>query len=795
MFVRKRSGEKVHVSFDEISNRIRQLCHDRGLATVETDGDDGQINVELLAKKTISNLPHERDRIISTSEIDLLSAEIAESMSLERYAYHKLAGYLLVSNLQKETPTTFSEAVKQLVATDSSYLSSGFVEFVLEHAHFLDHLIDHNKDYKYDYFAVQTLRKGYLLRNLAGKTMERPQYMHLRVAVALCLQDGDLSAIAQNYRLFSDLAYTHASPTLFNAGKPLGNFGSCFLLEISHDSLESIYETITDCAFISKAAGGIGVAISRVRGKGAIIKSSRGKADGLIPMLKVIDATAVYINQSGSRKGAISVYLEPWHVDVFDFLELKTNEGDENNKTRNLFQGLWVPDLFMQRVEAEENWSLFSPDDTPDLVDLWGVDFETKYLEYETSGKAKKIVAAQTLWWAILKCQIETGGPYMLYKDACNRNSNQLNIGTIKSSNLCTEIMEVANETEIANCNLSSISLPYFVVRGDGDDGMMDFDFDFKLLRVVCAIAVENLNRVIDTTKYPTDKCCKSNLRHRPLGIGVQGLADVYMMLGLPYESDEACVLNKKIFEHMYFGCLNASIDLAARHGPYETYEGSPASKGILQPDMWGLSESDYSAELDWSGLRRRLAKHGLRNSLLIALMPTASTSSIFGNIESFEPQTTNLYVRRTQTGEFCLLNKHLVRELEVRNLWQPEVIEQLQRDKGSVQNIASIPEDVRDVFKTCWEMKPPKLVEQSADRGPWICQSQSFNAFISVPSYERLTAYHFYCWNKGLKTGMYYLRTRPAFDAVDISVKPAAAPATSASCRRDDKSCISCSS
>lgn len=783
MLVEKRNGQKVPVSFDAISDRIRRLCQERGLAT---DEEKGLINVELLAQKTISAFPSSKDRILKTSEIDALSAEIAEFMTLEYgYSYHKLAGYLLVSNLQKETPNRFSEAVRLLHDSDPDFLDPAYVEFVAANAEALDALVQDARDFRYDYFGIQTLKgqkSGYLLRDVAGKTLERPQYMHLRVAIVL--SDGRLETITRNYEVFSELAYTHATPTLLNAGKKAGNLASCFLLDLFSDSLEGILNTVEDAAQISKRAGGIGVSVARVRARDSVIHSSRGKADGVAPMLKGFDWVASYVNQAGARKGAIAIYLPPYHLDCFEFLELKTNDGDENSKCRNLFQGLWIPDLFMKRVEADADWSLFSPDDTPDLPDLYGPDFEEAYVNYEKAGKARKVVKAQTLWFQILKTQIETGGPYMLYADACNQKSNQKNIGVIQSSNLCSEILEVANDKEIANCNLASISLPYFV--RPNEQGRLVFDF--ADLRSICGIVVENLNRVIDKTFYPTWKCKNSNLRHRPLGIGVQGLADVFMMLGLPYDSPAAAELNRQIFEHMYFAGLSASIDLAIRDGPYQTYPGSPLSKGILQPDFWDCKE--FSEDLDWENLRSRLATYGARNSLLIALMPTASSASIMGNIESFEPQTTNLYNRRTQNGEYFILNRHLVRELETRNLWKPEIFQEILRSQGSVKTITELPADVRNVYKTCWELKAPVLVDMAAGRAPFICQSQSFNCFMAVPTFEKLTAYHFYAWKKGLKTGMYYLRSKPVAEAQNVVVVAAAGPV----CRIGDPNCQSCS-
>lgn len=779
MFVIKRDGSKVHVRFDEISNRIRNLCHERGITTIENEGDGNQINVELLTDRTITSLPHEKDRILRTSEIDALSADIAEFMCIEHgFAYHQLAGYLLVSNLHKETPKTFSEATKQIGAP---FLSHEYIQFVTENAGYLDSLIDDDRDFMYDYFAVQTLRKGYLLKNEQEKTMERPQYMHMRVAVTL--GRGNLALIAENYRLFSEQYYTHASPTLFNSGKPKGSLASCFLITIPEDSIEGIFDTVKDVALISKASGGIGISISKVRGAGAPIKSSRGKGDGVGPMLEVIDKVAKYVNQSGARKGAISIYVEPWHADIFHFLELKSNQGDEASKTRNLFQGLWVPDLFMQRVEERGMWSLFSPDDTPDLMHLWGPAFEKRYIEYEQLGKAKKVIPAQNLWWAILQTQIETGGPYMLYKDAANAKSNQQNLGTITCSNLCTEIIEYSGPGEIANCNLASISLPKFV------EGKM---FNFKELANVTRAVVRNLNTVIDVTAYPVDKCKTSNLPHRPLGIGVQGLADVFLMLEMPYTSPEAQQLNVNIFKVMYYAALDSSCDLARQDGPYASFPGSPTDQGLLQPDLWGVKTPDEpELGLHWSKLRLKIAEHGLRNSLLIAPMPTASTSSIMNNIESFEPLTTNLYVRKTQTGEYCLLNKHLVKVLEAQKLWTPAVLDQLKRDKGSVQNITELSPNIRNCFKTCWELSLRSLVDMAAARGPYICQSQSFNCCMEKPEFSKLTAYHYYTWRAKLKTGMYYLRSKAAFDAVNFSVKvddkkanPTAPPV-----------CVSCSS
>jgi len=792
MFVIKRDGSKVHVRFDEISARIRSLCHERGLTTIETEGDGGEINVELLADRTITSLPHEKDRILRTSQIDALSADIAEFMCIEHgNAYHLLAGYLLMSNLHKETPKSFSEATKRLAATTKGrYLADSYVAFVTEHAEYLDQLVDHSRDYMYDYFAIQTLRKGYLLQDEQKKTIERPQYMHMRVAVAL--GRGNLAVIAENYRLFSEQYYTHASPTLFNAGKPKGALSSCYLITIPEDSIEGIYGSLYDAAMISKASGGIGVCISKIRAVGAMISSSRGTGDGVGPMLEVWDKTAKYVNQSGARKGAISIYIEPWHADIFHFLELKSNEGDESSKTRNLFQGLWVPDLFMERVEAQQNWSLFSPDDTPDLVHLWGPAFRKRYLEYEEQGKAKKVVPAMTLWWAILKAQIETGGPYMLYKDAANAKSNQQNLGTITCSNLCTEIIEYSGPGEIANCNLASISLPKFV-------NVETKTFDFKLLAQTARAVVNNLNTVIDETVYPVDKCKVSNLQHRPLGIGVQGLADVFLMLRLPYTSVGAQKLNVDIFKVLYYAAMDASCDLARQDGAYSSFPGSPTDHGLLQPDMWDVKTPD-EPELGvyWSRLRLKIAEHGLRNSLLLAPMPTATTSSIMNNIESFEPLTTNLYVRKTQTGEYCLLNKHLVKILQDAKLWKPEIFNQLKLDKGSVRNIHQLPPDIRECFKTCWELKLPVLIDMAAARGAYICQSQSFNCFMGDPSYSKLTAYHYYAWRAKLKTGMYYLRSKAAFDAVNFSVTPPGSQESSSqavAAAAAGPSCASCSS
>jgi len=807
MFVIKRDGTKVHASFDEISKRLRVLCRERGITTVETENDAGEINVELVAQKTISQFPSEKDRILKTTEIDHLSAEICEHMTLEfGPAYHKLAGALLVSALHKDTPARFSEAMQQLVGVGAgngntgTYLDPEFMRFVAEHTEQLDQMIDDSRDYQYDYFSIQTLMNNYLLTDMTKKILDRPQYMHLRVAIMVSKSAGTstadtaarvgetLAEIRENYRLFSELAYTHATPTLLNSGRTQHQLSSCFLLE-TQDNLEAIYDSLKECAQISKLAGGIGLSVSRVRAKGAMITPQRKSATGLLPMLRLFNDTAFYVNQSGARKGAIAIYLEPWHRDIFDVLELKTNSGDESTKCRHLFFGLWVCDLFMKRVDANAPWTLFSPDDTPDLPDLYGAAFEARYVHYEATvpAKHKTQIPARTLWYAILKTQIETGMPYVLFKDAANEKSNQKNIGVIQSSNLCTEIMEVAKfDTEIANCNLASISLPHFVKISDsssgGDSVKNPTKFDFQKLAAVTRQVVRNLNTVIDKTLYPNAKCRASNMKHRPLGIGVQGLADVFMRLGLAYDEPRAQLLNREIFAVIYYAALQESCALAAELGPYESFAGSPASQGILQFDMWGVSNPEVniaggkSLHLDWVTLKKDIMRSGLRNSLLLAPMPTATTSSIMGNTESFEPLNANIYTRKAQAGDFCLFNRHLVELIQQKlssgnhattsfqDVWQI-----IRRDGGSVKNVPFLTAAEKKVYRTVWEINPLSLVKMAAERGPYIDQSQSFNCFLAKPDFPKLTAYLFATWRAGLKTGMYYCRSKPVAEAKDV--------------------------
>jgi len=834
MFVIKRDGSKVHASFDEISKRLRVLCCERGISVVETENDAHEINVELVAQKTISQFPSEKDRILKTTEIDHLSAEICEHMTLEfGPAYHKLAGALLVSALHKDTPARFSEAMRLLMAggATGTYLDPEFMRFVAEHAEQLDQMIEDAHDYQYDYFSIQTLMNNYLLTDMTKKIRDRPQYMHLRVAIMVTgsnsgsnsgsgntLEPDRLSAIRENYRLFSELAYTHATPTLLNSGRTQHQLSSCFLLE-THDNLEAIYDSLKECAQISKLAGGIGLSVSRVRAKGAMITPQRKSATGLLPMLRLFNDTAFYVNQSGARKGAIAIYLEPWHRDIFDVLELKTNSGDESTKCRHLFFGLWVCDLFMKRVDANGTWTLFSPDDTPDLPDLYGEAFEKRYTDYETTvpTKNKTQVPARTLWYAILKTQIETGMPYVLFKDAANIKSNQKNIGTIQSSNLCTEIMEVAKfNTEIANCNLASISLPYFLAEASDSDSSGSRDsFNFQKLAAVTRQVVRNLNTVIDKTLYPNAKCRASNLAHRPLGIGVQGLADVFMRLGLPYDDPPAQRLNEEIFAVIYYAALQESCALAATLGPYDSFAGSPASKGDLQFDMWGVTEdkvirtaggdhnSDHSLTLNWGTLKQDIIRSGLRNSLLVAPMPTATTSSIMGNTESFEPLNANIYTRKAQAGDFCLFNRHLVELISQKlrdgthtsTTSSQDVWQIIRRDGGSVKNVPLLTATEKKVFRTVWEINPLALVKMSAARGPYIDQSQSFNCFLAKPDFPKLTAYLFATWRAGLKTGMYYCRSKPVTEAKDMVVV-----ATTCQIQRDPVTgasipCESCSS
>ncbi|CAN5762070.1 ribonucleoside-diphosphate reductase subunit alpha [soil metagenome] len=757
MLVVKRDGRRESVKFDKITARIEKLCYGLHMTYVSP--------IEV-AKKVIDGIYDG----VTTVELDNLAAEISASLTTRHTDYAILAARLAISSLHKVTSKSFSNTMKRLytyedpkTGENASLLAKDVYEIIRKHAALLDSTIIYDRDYNYDYFGYKTLERSYLLR-LHGKVVERPQHMLMRVAVGIHKEDVD-SAI-ETYNLLSEKWFTHATPTLFNAGSPKPQLSSCFLLTMKDDSIPGIYDTLKQCAMISQSAGGIGLSIHNVRATGSYIKGTNGTSNGLIPMLKVFNDTARYVDQGGGkRKGAFAVYLEPWHADIFEFLELKKNHGKEELRARDLFYALWTPDLFMQRVEDNGDWSLFCPNEAPGLADCYGEDFERLYTKYEKEGRARKVVKAQELWFAVLESQTETGTPYMLFKDHANNKSNQQNLGTIKSSNLCTEIMEYTSPDEIAVCNLASIALPKFVIDGK---------FDHQKLYDVTYHATKNLNKVIDINYYPVPEARKSNMRHRPIGLGIQGLADTFIHLRMPFESEEAQGLNRDIFETIYYAAVSASKDLAMKHGPYETFEGSPISRGIFQFDMWGVKPS--SGRWDWEKLRNEVVEHGVRNSLLVAPMPTASTAQILGNNESFEPYTSNIYVRRVLSGEFMVVNKHLLKDLIALGVWNDNMKNQIIAANGSVQNIPNIPQHIKDLYKTVWEIKQKTLIDMAADRGAYICQSQSLNLHVQNPNFGKLTSMHFYAWKKGLKTGMYYLRTKAAADAIKFTVEKQAA-------------------
>lgn len=759
MQVVKRDGSRSTVKFDEITARIEGLME--GL-------NSNFVSPTLLTQKVIAGMVDG----ITTEELDNLAAETAAMLVTKHPDWGLLASRLAASSLHKETSSSFYNAMKQLfenvdtkTGAVAPLISKETFDVVRENAALLDGAIDYSRDFQYEYFGFRTLTKSYLIKS-NDRIIERPQHMIMRVSIGI--HGNDIPAVLETYELLSNKAFTHATPTLFNAGTPKPQMSSCFLLTMKDDSIDGIYDTLKQCAKISQGAGGIGLAIHNIRAKGSYIKGTGGTSNGIIPMLRNFDMTARYVDQGGGRrKGSFAIYLEPWHADIFDFLELKKNHGKEEMRARDLFYGMWISDLFMTRVENNEMWSLFCPNEAPGLADVWGAEFEALYTKYEREGKARKQVKAQELWFNIVESQIETGNPYILYKDAANRKSNQQNLGTIKSSNLCTEIIEYTAPDEVAVCNLASLALPYFVSEGS---------FDHKRLYEVTKVATRNLNKVIDKNYYPVPEARKSNLRHRPIGLGVQGLADVFMMLDMPFDSPKAIQLNKDIFETIYFAAMETSMELAKKDGAYESFAGSPISKGIFQFDMWNVTPSE---RWDWEQLRYLVKAHGVRNSLLVAPMPTASTSQILGNNECFEPYTSNIYTRRTLAGEFIMINKHLNKALIQRGLWNDEMRQALMRDNGSVQNIAAIPDDIKAIYKTVWEISQKTLIDMSADRGAFICQSQSLNLFITNANTGKLTSMHFYAWKKGLKTGMYYLRSTAAADAIKFTLDKSSMPAT----------------
>ncbi len=750
-YVIKRNGKKESIKFDKVTARIEKLSY--SLSPL--------VNVIDVAKKVIEGIYDG----VPTTELDNLAAEIAASLATKHPDYALLASRIAVSNLHKNTVKSFSETMRRLYhyvdkgsGKRTALLSDEVWKVIDENSELLDSTLIYDRDFGFDYFGFKTLEKSYLMK-IDGKVAERPQHMYMRVAIGIHKEDVE-SAI-KTYHLMSERWFTHATPTLFNAGTPKPQMSSCFLLTMKEDSIEGIYDTLKQTARISQSAGGIGLAIHDIRATGSYIGGTNGTSNGIIPMLRVFNDTARYVDQGGGkRKGAFAVYLEPWHPDVFEFLDLRKNHGKEEMRARDLFYALWISDLFMKRVEENGKWSLFCPNEAPGLSECWGAAFEALYTKYEKDGKARKTINAQELWFAILDAQIETGTPYMLYKDAANSKSNQQNLGTIKSSNLCTEIMEYTSPDEVAVCNLASLALPRYVINGK-------FDHD-KLYEVTYEVT-KNLNKIIDYNYYPIVEASNSNLRHRPIGIGVQGLADVFILLRLPFENELAKILNRDIFETIYFAAMTASKDLAIEQGAYETFKGSPLSKGIFQFDMWKVQPTN---RWNWELLRKEVMKHGVRNSLLVAPMPTASTSQILGNNECFEPYTSNIYSRRVLSGEFIIINKHLLKDLVQLGLWNNDMKNSIIAANGSVQHIDNIPAEIKELYKTVWEIKQRNLIDMAADRGAFICQSQSLNLFVDTPTTSKLTSMHFYAWKKGLKTGMYYLRTQAATQAVQFTIE-----------------------
>ncbi|MBK7338884.1 MAG: ribonucleoside-diphosphate reductase subunit alpha [Saprospirales bacterium] len=806
MKVMKRSGRLEEVSFDKITARVKKLCY--GLHSDFVD------HIEI-SKKVVLGLFDG----VTTTELDNLAAETAATMTTIHPDYAVLAARIAVSNLHKNTDKSFSHTMKDLfeyidpkTGDKAGLIGEETMEVIWRHREVLDSAIIYDRDYAFDYFGFKTLERSYLLR-MDGQVVERPQHLFMRTAIGI--HGDNIEAAVETYNLMSEKWFIHATPTLFNAGTPKPQLSSCFLLSMTEDSITGIFDTLSRCARISQSAGGIGLSIHNIRAKGSYIKGTGGTSNGIIPMLRVFNDAARYVDQGGGkRKGAFAVYLEPWHADILDFLELKKNHGKEELRARDLFYAMWMPDLFMERVKNDADWSLFCPNEAPGLYDTYGGEFEALYHKYEKEGRARRTIRAQELWFAILESQIESGTPYILYKDAANRKSNQKNLGTIRSSNLCTEIMEYTSADEVAVCNLASISLPKFVHE--------DRKFDFQQLFEITRVVTRNLNRIIDVNYYPIPEARNSNMRHRPIGIGVQGLADAFIKMRFPFESADAKKLNRDIFETIYFAALTESLALAKKHGHYESFPGSPASEGILQFDMWGVKPSN---RWDWEGLKKEIARHGLRNSLLLAPMPTASTSQILGNNECFEPYTSNIYSRRTLSGEYIVLNKHLLDDLIGLGLWDEDMKQLLMASNGSVQDIPGIPAELKSLYKTVWEISQKAIIDLAADRGAFICQSQSMNLFVENPNFGKLSSMHFYAWQKGLKTGMYYLRSKAATDPIKFTVeqslqqgrvsKNASAPVVSATvpvqqpiqeksvddiqegqaCNLDDPNCLMCGS
>jgi len=750
MQVIKRNAKREDVSFDKITARVKKLVY----------GLSDHVNPIKISMKVIEGLYDG----VSTSDLDNLAAETSATMAAIHPDYALLASRIAISNLHKNTNKSFSETMEGLYnyvdpvnGKKAGLISNTTIDIIRRNADQLDSAIIYDRDFTFDYFGFKTLERSYLLR-MNGKVVERPQHMLMRASVGI--HGEDITSAVETYHLMSEKWFIHATPTLFNAGTPKPQLSSCFLLSMVDDSIEGIFETLSRCAKISQSAGGIGLSIHNIRATGSYIKGTGGTSNGIIPMLKVFNDTARYVDQGGGkRKGAFAVYLEPWHADIMEFLELKKNHGKEEQRARDLFYALWISDLFMERVKNNENWSLFCPNEAPGLCDTYGGEFEALYHKYEEEGRARKVVRAQEIWSAIIESQIETGTPYMLYKDAANKKSNQKNLGTIKSSNLCTEIMEYTSADEVAVCNLASLALPKFVDNGE---------FNHQKLYEITRVVTRNLNKVIDVNYYPIPEARNSNMRHRPIGIGVQGLADAFILMGFAFDSPEARKLNKEIFETIYFAAVTESNAIAQKDGPYQSFEGSPASKGELQYDMWGVEPSD---RWNWTELKSNIKKSGMRNSLLLAPMPTASTSQILGNNECIEPYTSNIYTRRTLSGEYIVVNKHLLNDLIRLNLWDEEMKEALIVSNGSVQHIEGLPQELKDRYKTVWEISQKAIIDMAADRGAFICQSQSLNLFVENATMSKLSSMHFYAWQKGLKTGMYYLRSKAAVEPIKFSL------------------------
>ena len=755
MYVVKRDGHKEPVMFDKITERIKKMCY--GLNPI--------VDPVKVAMRVIEGLYDG----VSTSELDNLAAETAAAMTVTHPDYAQLAARIAVSNLHKNTKKSFSETMKDLyeyvnprTGLASPLLSDEVYEVIRDNAEELDSCIIYTRDFNYDYFGFKTLERSYLLK-INGRIAERPQHMLMRVAVGIHL--SDIKSALETYELMSKKFFTHATPTLFNAGTPKPQMSSCFLLTMKDDSIDGIYDTLKQTAKISQSAGGIGLSIHNVRATGSYIRGTNGTSNGIVPMLRVFNDTARYVDQGGGkRKGSFAIYVEPWHADIFEFLDLKKNHGKEEMRARDLFYAMWIPDLFMKRVETDSTWTLMCPNECPGLCDTHSEEFDALYLSYEAAGKGRKTVKARELWEKILESQIETGTPYMLYKDAANRKSNQKNLGTIRSSNLCTEILEFTSADEIAVCNLASISLPMFVDKETRE-------FNHKKLFDVTKRVTRNLNKVIDRNYYPVKEAENSNMRHRPIGLGVQGLADAFIMLRLPFTCDEAKKLNQDIFETIYFAAVTASMEMAKEEGSYSTFKGSPISEGQFQYNLWGLKDSDLSGRWNWEKLRKEVMKHGVRNSLLLAPMPTASTSQILGNNEAFEPYTSNIYTRRVLSGEFIVVNKHLLEDLVALGLWNEDSKQEIMRNNGSIQEVDGIPQDIKELYKTVWEMSMKDIIDMSRHRGYFIDQSQSLNLFMEGATFAKLTSMHFYAWKSGLKTGMYYLRTKSAVDAIKFTL------------------------